>query len=79
MSCGVGHRQDSDPSLLWLCRGLAAVALVRLLAWEPPYAMGVTLKEKKKKLEPKNAIPIILATKIYHGWAQQQNGEDKGT
>ena len=46
-SCGVGRRCGSDLVLLWLwCRG-AAVALIRLLAWEPPYAMGVALKSKK--------------------------------
>ena len=32
---------------LW-CRP-AAVALIRLLAWEPPYAVDVALKKKKKK------------------------------
>ena len=30
------------------CR-LAAIALIQLLAWEPPYAAGVTLESKKKK------------------------------
>ena len=29
-----------DPALLWLWPWLAAVALIRTLAWEPPYAMG---------------------------------------
>ena len=28
---------------------LAAAALIRPLAWEPPYALGVILKRKKKK------------------------------
>ena len=48
VSCGVGHRQGSDPVLpcLW-CR-LVAAALIGPLAWEPPYAVGVTLKRKKK-------------------------------
>ena len=36
-----------DPVLLWLWR-LAAVALIQPLAWEPPGAMGVALKRKKK-------------------------------
>ena len=35
--------------LLWLWCRLAATVLIRLLAWEPPYAMGVALKSKKKK------------------------------
>ena len=55
MSCGVGHRQDSDPALLWLWCGLAAVAPIQLLAWEPLYAMGAVLKKKKKEKEKENA------------------------
>ena len=49
MSCGLGCRRGSDPALLWLWCRLSAVALIRPLAWEPPYAMGVALKKKKKK------------------------------
>ena len=37
-----------DPTLLWLWRGPAAVALIQPLAREPPYAMGAALKSKKK-------------------------------
>ena len=44
-SCGVGHRYSFDPVLLW-CRP-AASALIRLLAWELPYAAGGALKRKK--------------------------------
>ena len=47
MSCGVGRRHSLDPELL--CLWLAAVALIRPLAWEFPYALGVALKRKKKK------------------------------
>ena len=36
----------SGIAVLW-CRP-AAVAPIRPLAWEPPYAVGVTLKRKKK-------------------------------
>ena len=53
MSCGVGHRRSSDPLLLWLWWRPAAVALIRPLAWELPYAVGVALKNKKKKKERK--------------------------
>ena len=35
----------------WLWCRLAAIALIRPLAWEPPYAMSVALKAKKKKEE----------------------------
>ena len=53
MSCGGGHRCDLDLALL--CR-LAAIALILLLAWEPPCAMGVALKSKTKKKEKKKKI-----------------------
>ena len=49
MSCGVGHRCSSDPALLWPWCRPAAVALIRPLAREPPYAAGVALKKKKEK------------------------------
>ena len=49
MSCGVGQRHGSDPALLWLRRRPAAVALIRPLAWEPPYAMDVAPKSKTKQ------------------------------
>ena len=44
VSCGVGHKQSSNPALLWLWRRPAAVAPVQPLAWELPYATGVALK-----------------------------------
>ena len=47
MSCGVVCKYGLDPMLLWLWHRLAAAALVRPLAWELSYAMGVALKEKK--------------------------------
>jgi len=50
MSCGVGCRCSSDPTLLWLWYRPAAVALIQPkaweLAWKLPYAMGVALKNK---------------------------------
>ena len=56
VSCGVGLRCGSDPALLLLWCRPAAVALIRPLAWEPPYAMDSALKRqkmmgKKKKKE----------------------------
>ena len=48
MSCGVGRRCGSDPALLWLWRRPAAAALIRSLAWEPPYVLNVALKKEKK-------------------------------
>ena len=53
MSCGIGCRHGLDLALLWLWLWLqhrpGAVALIRPLAWETPYVMGVDLKRKKKK------------------------------
>ena len=49
VSCGVGQRHDSDPTLLWLWHMLAAAALICPLAWELPYAMGVAIKGKNLK------------------------------
>ena len=49
MNRGVDHRRGSDPKLLWLWCRLAATALIGPLAWEPPYTMGVALKDKKTK------------------------------
>ena len=47
VSCGVGRRHSSDPTLLWLWHRLAATAPIRSLAWEPPYAAGVALKRQE--------------------------------
>ena len=53
MSCGVGHRRGSDPTLLWLWRGLVAIAPIQPLAWEPPYAAGAALEKVLKKKSDK--------------------------
>ena len=53
MSCGVGSRHGSDLMLLRLWHRLAAVAPIRPLAWEPPYAVSAALKETKDKKEKK--------------------------
>ena len=49
MSCGVGRRLGLKLMLLWLWRRPVAAAPIQPLAWEPPYAMGVTLKTQKTK------------------------------
>ena len=58
MSCGVGRRCGLDPTLLWLWCRLAATALIRPLAWEPPYTVEAALekakRQKKKKKKRKN-------------------------
>ena len=57
VSCGVGHRLSSDPTLLWLWHRPAATAPIRPLAWEHPYVTGVALekaKRRKKKRKKEN-------------------------
>ena len=49
MTCSVGHRRGSDPTLLWLRSRLVATAAIRPLAWEPLYAVDVAIKDKKIK------------------------------
>ena len=49
MSCGVDHRRGLHLMLLWLWRKPAAIAPIRPLAQEPPYAAGVALKTQRKK------------------------------
>ena len=38
-----------DLALLWLWGRMTSVALMRPLAWEPPYAAGAALKKRQKK------------------------------
>ena len=47
VSCGVGRRWGSDPTLLW--HRPAATAPIWSLGWETPCAADVALKSKKKK------------------------------
>ena len=59
MSYGVGHRYSLNPALLWLWCRLAAVAPIRPLAWELPYATGETLKRKEKEERKVDWIPSL--------------------
>ena len=49
MSSGIGCRCVLDPLWLWLWCRLAAVAMIRPLAREVPYAIGVALKKQTNK------------------------------
>ena len=62
MSCGVGHGCTSDLALLWLWS--ATTAPIRPLAWEPPYALGVTLKRQKDTPQKKEEREREDTTKI---------------
>ena len=86
MSCGVGCRRGSDPTLLWLWRRPVATAPIQPLAWEPPYAAGAAQeiattttkdkKTKKTKKQNKTRIPISVflflfkATPVAYGRSQ---------
>ena len=63
MSCGVGLRCCLDLALLWLWLWPTAVALIRSLAGELPYAAGVAQKKKKKK---KKKLTITLTLLMEH-------------
>ena len=59
VSWGVGHRHGSVLVVLWLWCRPAAVAPIRPLAWEPPYAMGAALEIKIKiNLKNKSTVPL---------------------
>ena len=58
MSCGVGRRHSSDPTLP------AMITPIRPLAWEPPYAMGAALGKAKKTKKKLNFNYIKLCSCI---------------
>ena len=62
MSSGVGRKCSSDLALLWLWHRLAAIAQIRLLAWEPLYAAGTALKRQTNKQKQKK--PTRKQTKV---------------
>ena len=67
MSHGVGDRRSSDLALLWLWRRPAATALIRPLAWGPPYAAGRALEKAKKRQKEKKKLnfPTPLQLREY--------------
>ena len=61
MNCGVGCRRGSDHALLWLWRRPVATALIRPLAWVPPYATEAALEMAKRQTnKQKNANTTII-------------------
>ena len=72
MSCGVGCIRGSDPKLLMVRHRMAAVALIRLLAWELMPQVWPLKRKKKKNVAidlniPSIHLPLSLLTliKIY--------------
>ena len=53
--------------LLWLWHGLVTTAPIRLLAWEPPYAVGAALErnQKNKNKKTKKQTKLSLCTMDY--------------
>ena len=63
VSRGVGRRRSSDLAWLWLWCRLAAIALIRPLAWEAAYAARVALKKPKKGVqEERRPVPWSAST-----------------
>ena len=75
MNCGVCHRWGLDPALLWLWHWPEATALIRPLALELPYAMGVAIKKKKKANFLKFGVPAVAHRK----WNWPSIHEDTGS
>ena len=73
MSCSVGRRCSSNPSLLWLWYRLAATAPIRPLDWESPYASGAALKRQKTK---KNSWKENLWLLIHEGKGRERRQQD---
>ena len=55
-----------DLVLLWLWCRFAAVALIRPLAWEPPYAVGAGLKKTKRKKKKMISNQRVLKNGVSH-------------
>ena len=62
MTYGLGGRHGSDLALLWLWCRLAAAAAIQALAWEIPYAAGVSLKRKKKTFKDIKSKSLLWLT-----------------
>ena len=63
LSCGVGRRCGSVLALLWLWLWPTATAPIGLLAWEPLYAAGATLKDKQTNKQTKDCKKIEITPK----------------
>ena len=60
MSCGVGLRRGLDLALLWLWCRLAAIAPIRPLTWELPYAAHAALKTKQTNKQKTKDLKELL-------------------
>ena len=58
VSCAVGRRHSSDPTLLWLWCRPAARARIQPVGWELTYASGAALKRPKEKKKSSSHLKI---------------------
>ena len=63
--CGIAQRQASDLVLLWLWYRLAAIAPIRPLAWELPYAFGTALKSKQQQQTQNQTKTKVLFSEVH--------------
>ena len=78
MSCGVGRRRGLDPVLLWLWHRPAAMALIQPLAWEPPYAMGMAQKNRKKTTKKEIGVFRIVCSDGGDGGSRRRQSGSYG-
>ena len=74
MSCGVGHGRGSDLMLLWLWCRPAAVAPIRPVGWEPPYATGAPRPHKKIDTTLEN-LQVIFFSVLFFLWFPSHHKE----
>ena len=53
----------NDPTLMWLWCRLVATALIRPLAWEPPYAVEADLEKVKRQKQTKLKKKIFRSSR----------------
>ena len=78
MSCGAGRRHGLNPMLLWLWHRPVAIAPIRHLAWEPPYAARAAQRNSKKtknKKTKKNKEREMLNMANYKRNSDQNHNE----
>ena len=77
MSCGVGHRCGSDPSLLCLWCRPADTTPIQPLAWELTYATGAALKRPKKKKKADLILTyVLLKLKNHSNFSERRPTKD---
>ena len=79
MSCGVGGRRASDPALLWLWHRAAAVAPIRPLAWDSPYAVEEVALEKAKRQKKQKQKQKQTNKQKTQQWKWESNTLKKST